>query len=126
MLAALGLALGLGYGLTEGGGAEFLPLLSRTLVPLPAIWVMAGLAAAMVGMAPRGAAAASWGLFALFLLLELGWELGQISPAVFSLSPFAHVHWARAVEFAPLLGLTAVAGALAVAGLLTVRRRDIG
>lgn len=127
MLAALGLTIGLGYGLSAGDLAGELPrLLGRTLVTLPAVWVMAGLAMALYGLLPRLAAPATWGALAVFLLLELGWELQQLGQSIFNISPFAHVHWANPVSAASLIGLTAVAAGLAAAGLAGLRRRDIG
>jgi ABC-2 type transport system permease protein len=127
VLAVLGLAIGVGYGLTAGAiGAELPRLLARTMATLPAIWVMAGLAAALYGLLPRFAVALSWAALALFLTLELGWEVQRLSQAVFDISPFAHVHWAIQVTAASLIGLTLVAAALTAAGLAGLRRRDIG
>jgi len=126
VLTVLGLAIGLGYGLSAGDVGQALPrLLARTLVMLPAIWVMAGIAMALYGLRPRMAIAGSWAALAAFLALELGWELRQVSQTVFNLSPFAYVHWARSVSAAALMGLIGVAAALSGAGLLGFRRRDI-
>jgi ABC-2 type transport system permease protein len=126
-LAALGLTIGLGYGLGAGDvGGELPRLLARTLVTLPAIWVVGGITAALYGLLPRFAVAASWAILSVFLLLELAWELRQVDQAVFDLSPFAHVHWATQPTAAPLLGLTAIAAALTAAGLVGFRRRDFG
>lgn len=63
---------------------------------------------------------------ALFLMLELGWELQQVSQSVFDISPFAHVHWAAPVTAAPLIWLTAIAAGLTAVGLVGLRRRDVG
>jgi ABC-2 type transport system permease protein len=127
LLTVLGLMIGLGYGLLAGDVMHELPrLLARTLVTLPAVWVMAGLAAALYGFLPRLATGGTWAAFAVFLALELGWELQQVSPAIFSISPFAHVHWAIQVTAAPLIGLAAVAALLTAAGLAGFRRRDVG
>jgi ABC-2 type transport system permease protein len=121
----LGVSIALGYGLNAGDPERALPLLARTMSTLPAVWVMAGLAAALYGFLPRLAAAACWGALAVFLLLELGWELQQVSQVVFDISPFAHVHWATQVTAASLIGLTLVAAALGAAGLAGFRRRDL-
>ena len=93
---------------------------------LPAVWVMAGLAMALYGLLPRFASAFTWAVFAAFVALEMGWELQQVSQALFNISPFAHVHWALQVTMVPLVGLTAVAAMLAVSGLIGFRRRDVG
>lgn len=126
LLVVMGLTIGLGYGLASGDmAADLSRLFFRTLVTLPAVWVMAGIATLFYGFAPRFAAAITWGLFAAFLILELFWEVGQINQTVFNLSPFAHVHWALQVSATPLIGLTLVAAALTAAGLVGLRRRDL-
>src|SRR5260370_1250732 len=60
VLAGLGMSMGLTYGLssrTSGSVGNALPgLLAASLVRLPAIWVMAGIAAALYGLLPRFAA----------------------------------------------------------------------
>src|SRR4029450_5079462 len=108
----LGLTIGLGYGLSAGdtfaslsAGVEHeLPrLLARTLVTLPAVWVMAGLATALYGLWPRFATPLTWGALVVFLALELAWELQQVSQSLFNVSPFAHVHWAIQVTATPLI-----------------------
>ena len=127
LLIVLGVAIGLGYGLITGDLVHDLPrLLARTLVTLPAVWVMAGITAALYGLLPRFATALAWAALAVFLALELGWELQQVSQSVFNLSPFAHVHWAIQVTAASLTGLTGLAALLIAAGLVGFHRRDIG
>ncbi|HEY3344891.1 MAG TPA: hypothetical protein VGJ97_08185 [Anaerolineaceae bacterium] len=126
ILALFGLCIGLGFGISAGDVAGALPRLwIRTLAVLPAIWVMVGIAAALYGLLPRFAAGITWAALALFLILELGWELHQISQAVFDLSPFAYVHWSLPVTAAPLIGLTLAAALLTTVGLAGFRRRDV-
>jgi ABC-2 type transport system permease protein len=127
LLLVFGLTVGLGYGLSSHDLAHDLPRLAqRTMLTLPAVWVMAGIAVALYGQLPRRAAALTWAIFGLFLLLELGWELQRVSQSVFNLSPFAHVHWSRQVTAVPLLGLTLLALGLVVVGLVGFQRRDVG
>lgn len=126
LLLMLGLTIGLGYGSMTGDLAGDLPrLLARTMVTLPAIWVMVGIATALYGLLPRFAVSGTWAALVLFLALELGWELQQVSQTLFNLSPFAHVHWAIQVTLAPLIWLTTLAALLIAAGLAGFRRRDI-
>ncbi len=126
LLAVLGLAIGLGYGLNSGDPAQDFPrLFFRTLTTLPAIWLMAGIAAALYGRLPRLAVAGTWGILVIFLALELGWELRQISQAVFNISPFAYVHWSAPVTARSLIGLALVAVALMGVGLSGFQRRDV-
>jgi ABC-2 type transport system permease protein len=126
LLMVLGLTIGLGYGSIAGALARDLPrLLARTMLTLPAIWVMAGIAAALYGLLPRFAVAGTWAALVVFLALELGWELQQVSQSLFNISPFAHVHWAIQVTAAPLTGLTILAALLTAAGLAGLQRRDM-
>jgi ABC-2 type transport system permease protein len=126
ILLVLGAAIGLGYGLSTGDLAHELPrLLIRTLLTLPAIWVVTGIAVGLHGLLPRLAAPITWSLFAVFLALELGWELQQIDPALFKLSPFSYVHWAIQPTVVALAGLTTLALIFAAAGLFGFQRRDL-
>lgn len=126
-LFAVGLAIGLTYGINAGDVSRELPrLLAATMVTLPAVWVMAGIAMALFGLLPRFAASLSWAALAAFLVLELGWELRQVSQPVFDLSPFAHVHWSAQVTIAAWIWLTVVAVLLTTAGLFGLQRRDLG
>ncbi len=119
LLAGLGLGLGHGRGLGAAIGA--------TLAQLPAVWLIGALAALLYGAVPQYAAAA-WAVAGG--VLALGW----IGPAlnlpqgVLNLSPFAHLPrlpGAQALDWTPLLALTALAVALTAAGLGALRRRDM-
>jgi ABC-2 type transport system permease protein len=125
-LAALGLTMGVGYGLGAGDLGEHVPrLLARAMVTLPAIWVMAGIATAMYGFIPRFATGISWAALGVFLALELAWELQRVSQSIFDVSPFAHVHWATPVSVTSLIALTIVAAILTTLGLFGFQRRDL-
>jgi ABC-2 type transport system permease protein len=96
------------------------------MVQLPAVWLLAAMAVALVGLLPR-LAVASWGALAACLLILLVGAAMQLSQWVLDVSPFTHVPKAPgdAVAATPLIWLVAVAAALAVAGLAGLRRRDI-
>jgi ABC-2 type transport system permease protein len=129
ILAALGISMGLTSGLSTGNlWYELSRLLSATMVRLPAIWVMAGIAMILYGLKPRFAGFISWTALAIFILLELVVELKLISPLVLVFSPFVYAPALPAAELtiAPLVGLTCVALILTVTGLIKFRRRDIG
>ena len=129
ILAATGLGTGLGYALrSPGGGSELGQLIGAGLAQVPAALVIAGLAAALFGLAPRFCAAGGWtALGIVVLMLFLGASL-QLSHWVLDISPFTHTPKlpGGTVSAAPLAWLSAIAVALAVAGLLGLRRRDIG
>ncbi len=127
LLVIAGLTSGLLYGAASGdvGGAVG-RMLGSALVQLPAVWVFAGIAAALFGLVPRITTAA-WGALVLFLgLTELG-SFTTLSRWVPDISPFTHVPKLPGGPFSavPLLWLVAVAAVLTVAGLAAFRRRDL-
>jgi ABC-2 type transport system permease protein len=101
--------------------------LAAALAYLPAMWVLAGLTAALFGLVPR-LGFVSWVALAAFLLLELGHELQLVSQSVLDISPFTHVPRVLISQgsAAPLVWLVGVAAVLAAAGLVGLRRRDVG
>jgi polyether ionophore transport system permease protein len=126
-LITAGLAGGLIYGLNTGDVGHQLPrVLAGAIVQLPAVWVLAAIAVALFGVTPRLAPAA-WGPLAVCLLLALVGAAVQLDQRLLDLSPFTHIPKApgAAVAAAPLVWLAAVAVALAAAGLVGLRRRDM-
>jgi ABC-2 type transport system permease protein len=96
------------------------------LVQLPAVWVLAGLAMLLIGVAPK-AASAAWAGIAVVLLLMLVGPLLEFDQWALDLSPFTHVPHLPGASFTavPLMNLTLIAAALGGAGLLALRRRDV-
>jgi ABC-2 type transport system permease protein len=126
-LAAAGLATGLAHGLNTGHVGRELPrLLGAAMVQLPAVWLLAAIAVALFGLLPRLAPAAWGALAACLLVLTVGAAM-QLRQWLLDVSPFTHVPKApgTAVSATPLIWLGAVAVALAIAGLIGLRRRDI-
>ncbi|MEU9204233.1 ABC transporter permease [Streptomyces sp. NPDC048332] len=124
--AALIMTVG-GLGLAVGYGHELPAVLGASLVQLPAVWLLGGVTVLLYGVLPK-AAAAGWGLVGL--CLALGW----IGPAmdlpqpVMDVSPFTHLPklpGAAAMEWGPVVFLTAGAMVLVAAGLAALRRRDM-
>lgn len=127
LLAALGLTAGLAYGVRLGTpGAEVVRLVGAGLGQLPAVWVLAGLAAALFGFAAR-ATTLAWAALVTFLLLGEFGTLLKLGQWALDLSPFSHLPRlpGSAVHATPLLWLTALGAALITAGVLGFRRRDI-
>ncbi|RBQ12202.1 hypothetical protein DP939_44230 [Spongiactinospora rosea] len=120
VLLVAGLALSLGNGDLAGN-------LSRTMIILPGIWVMAGIALAAFGLFLRAGAVVGWTALALAVAWEVGWEVGLVSDALFMISPFAHVHYSTLADpgVGTLAGLTVVAAGLVAVGLYGLRRRDL-
>jgi ABC-2 type transport system permease protein len=126
-LAAAGLTVGLTYGLSSGDlGHQLSRVLAGALVQVPAVWVLAAVAVALVGLAPRFAAVA-WGALGLCVILVLVGAALRLDQWVMDLSPFTHLPRVpgAAVAATPLVLLLAVAAALGGAGLAGLRRRGI-
>ncbi|MET8997365.1 ABC transporter permease [Amycolatopsis sp. NPDC004169] len=119
VLAVAGWTTGLAY----GSGFALVP---AALAQLPAVWVLTGLAALLIGCVPRYAAAA-WGLLAAFLLLSLVGTALRWNEVVLGISPFQHLPRLPGGTFSavPALGLAAIAVAAGAAGLYALRRRDM-
>jgi ABC-2 type transport system permease protein len=127
-LAAAGLAAGLTYGLSTGDVGEELPrVLAGAVVQLPAVWVLAGIAAALFGLLPR-LTSLSWAALGAFVLLGLFGELLQLDQWLLDISPFTHIPKLPGGEVSaePLGWLVSVAAVLTIAGLVGFRRRDVG
>ncbi|MDF3300755.1 ABC transporter permease [Streptomyces tropicalis] len=118
LLAGLGLALGHGTGLG--------PILGACLVQVPAVWVVGGLAVLLHGMLPR-AAAAAWGVAVAVLLIGWVGPALDLPRTVLDLSPFGHLPKmpGAAMDWPPVLALTALAACLNAAGLTALHHRDI-
>ncbi|MEQ0560784.1 ABC transporter permease [Amycolatopsis sp. NEAU-NG30] len=117
VLAVTGLATGLTSGVT---------LVPAALAQLPAVWVLTGLAAALIGFLPRFAAAA-WGLLGGFLLLSLVGSALRWNDVVLGISPFQHLARLPGGTFSvtPVLWLALIAFGTGIAGLAALRRRDM-
>jgi ABC-2 type transport system permease protein len=129
LLAAGGLATGLGYGLQAGrAGHWMVAMLGGGLAELPAALVIAGVAAATFGLAPRASVAAGWTALGLAVALSLFSSVVQLSHWALDASPFTHVPHLPGgpVSVTPLAWMSGIGLALIAAGLAGLRRRDIG
>ena len=129
LLFVAGLTIGTASGIVmEDLSGQLGSMLEAAMVQIPATLVIAAVVVAAFGLLPRRAAAVSWFVFGIAVLtgpvvgglLELPGWLRDISP--FSHTPLAP---AAEVTLLPIAILLAVAGALALAGLVTFRRRDV-
>ncbi|WP_143342963.1 hypothetical protein [Crossiella equi] len=131
VLCAGGLAAGAAYALSTSDGAQVGRVLVGALVQVPAAWTIGAVAVLAVGVLPRVAAAIAWTVWLLANLVgeQLGPVLGVDYWLANRIVPFHHIPKVLSGgEFAtaPLLALTGVAVVLAGAGLLGLRRRDLG
>lgn len=126
LLAAAGLATGLGAAIVTGDGTHIGEMLLAHLNQVPAVWIVLGVAALLYGILPR-AVPAAWVLVAFGLIAGTFGPLLDLPERVLELSPFAHPAAVplEALRPLPLLALTAIATAGALIGLLTFHRRDL-
>jgi ABC-2 type transport system permease protein len=128
ILVVIGVGAGLGLmARSVGGSGEIATMVGASLAQAPAVVVLAGLAAALFGLAPKASVGVSWSVLGLaVLVLVLGATL-QLSHWALDISPFTHVPRlpGGTVTVAPMVWLSAVAVALACAGLAGLRHRDI-
>ena len=126
-LAGLGLGVGLTYAAVSGDGSFVLPLLGAAVALAPACLTLAAVAVALTGWLP-GATIAAWALLGfVFLQIYLGELLGIPDP-ISSLSPFFHLPRQPMESFAlaPAASVLGAAGMLTIAGVVGLRRRDLG
>lgn len=127
LLLVAGLTMGLSYGAVSGDptGQAF-RVVGAAVAQLPAVWVLAGVAVALFGMAPR-LTGLSWGVLVTCLLLGQLGQILQFPQWALNLSPFTHVSRIRAQSLGilPLGVLTALASLLTLAGLIGFRSRDL-
>jgi ABC-2 type transport system permease protein len=129
LLAVAGVAAGLGYGLRIGSaGTQVAQMAEAGLAQLPSALVLAGVAVAACGLLPRVAVPVAWSALGLVVLINLFGQPLQLSHWVLDISPFTHAPRlpGGTVTAAPLLWLCALALAAFIAGLVGLRRRDIG
>ncbi len=126
-VVAGGLGSGIAYAVVASDAGQILRLVGAALSTVPAVLVIAGLSALFVGWSP-GAAMAAWGVFAYVAVVAFFGELLRLPAWMRGLSPFHHLPGLPAASdstWVPLLLLVALAGALAVGGILLLRRRDL-
>ncbi|MFI0411048.1 ABC transporter permease [Actinomadura sp. 3N508] len=126
-LAVAGGAAGLTHGLNAGDvGGELPRVLGAAMAQLPAVWLVAAIALALFGLAPRLTAGGAWAAVGLFGLLTLFGASLDLDQRVLDVSPFAHIP-KIGQDFAvmPLVWLAALAAVLAALGLAGFRRRDL-
>jgi ABC-2 type transport system permease protein len=121
-----GLGTGLAAAAVTGDAGQVGRLLGATLVPLPAVLVVAGVAAVLVAVVPRWSLLA-WVVFTGVVLVGLFAPLFQLPDWVTRLSPFGWVPAVPAESFdpVPLGALTLLAAALFALALVGFRRRDL-
>ena len=127
ILLVFGLTTGIVYGVSVGNLAGEAPqILLRTMMALPALWLLLAIVVVVYGYLPKMVAAIGWALLAGVLLLEVAHESHLVDRAIFALSPFAHVHWSSPqIPVVAMTLLTVEALLLTGIGLSHFQHRDI-
>jgi len=125
LLLTTGVALWVGYVAADGPGIG--NLVAAALAWVPAVWVVASLAAAGFAVRPTWTAL-GWAWPIGFLVLALTAELLRLSSWVTDLSPYSHVPAVPAEDWdwGSTVGLSAVAAAVVAVAWWRFRERDIG
>jgi len=113
--------------LPDAGELPLSFLLESNLVYIPALWAMAGIAALVVGLAPR-LTGAVWGYFAFAFFVSFVGRLPGVLPSwAGRLTPLGFVPQLpmESTNPAVLAALTAIAAALIALGCAFYKRRDI-
>lgn len=126
VLVSAGLGLGLAGAAATGDGAFVGTAVGASLAYVPALWVIAGVAAALFGWLPRATVAAWLVVVYAFVVGYLG-QLLQFPQWMNNLSPFGHVPPLPAAEFAlmPIVALIAITTGLLALGVAGFRQRDV-
>lgn len=122
---AIGLGVVIGKAMSGGLSGGGWVYLSSSLYKLPAIWITCGIMVVLIGLLPRFSIAAGWSVFALFISLQLFYEMGILSESAFMFSPFGHVYPTRPQNFMTFILLTLVALILYIVGFTGFAKRDI-
>lgn len=125
LLVVTGVSLWIGYVAADGPGVG--NLVAAALAWVPAVWVVAVLAALGLAIRPTWTAL-GWAWPIGFLVLTMTAELLEWPSWVTDLSPYSHVPAvpAEAWDWGATLGLTGAAAGLLVVAWWQFRRRDIG
>ncbi|MDX8141412.1 ABC transporter permease [Lentzea sp. BCCO 10_0061] len=127
LLVGAGLAAGVVHAVRTGDATQVGRVFAGAVVEVPAAWVLTGVAVVLFGAA-RALAGAGWAVLAVFLLLgDLGPVL-KLDQWLMDLSPFTHVPHLPGGTFAamPMAWLAVSTLLLTGAGLMALRRRDVG
>ena len=126
LLLVGGLGTGVAAAAATGDGGLVASEVATQLARLPAVLVFAGLAVALLGLAPQRASLA-WILVTWAVLVASFGPLLRLPDWTEKLSPFGWLPRMpdEPVDWAVLVALTVVAAVLAAAGLAGFRRRDV-
>ncbi len=126
LLLCTGAAVGFAHGMAIHDLGQVPRVVIAAAARIPAAWVVASIVLALFGWAPR-AVGAAWGILVVFIALGEFGVLWGLPTWLLETSPFAHSPRLPGGPANPgsIVGLLAVAGALAAFGFVGWRRRDL-
>jgi ABC-2 type transport system permease protein len=126
LLLGAGASIGLGHAVATGDTSQVVRVAGAAAAQIPAAWVMVSLVVLLFGWAPR-AVPMSWGILVVFVAFGEFGMLWGLPSWLLNVSPYAHSPRlpGNPVNAASLAGLLVAAGALASAGFVGWRRRDL-
>lgn len=127
VLLATGVGAGVSSALALSDGGQVGGALAATLVYLPAILLLAAVAFALFGLAPRLAAPVAWLLLATCFVVGYLGDLLSFPDWLIELSPYSRTPRVpeEAMSWWPLVVMTVAAGLLTLIGVAAFRRRDL-
>jgi ABC-2 type transport system permease protein len=101
-------------------------VMAASLVQIPAIWLIVGATAALIGVVPR-ASQLGWPIIAATFVISFFGPLLKLPHIVLDASAFTHVPHlpGGSVDAVPLIAMSAIAVALLGVGMIGMRRRSI-
>jgi ABC-2 type transport system permease protein len=128
LLLVTGLSFGISDAAVTGDAGAIAESVVGAMVYSPAVWVLVGLTALIIGVAPRASTVVPWTVLGICFVIGMFGQLLDIPAAIQDLSPFQRVPEfpASGLDVLPVAVLTVIAAALTAAGIAGVRRRDIG
>jgi ABC-2 type transport system permease protein len=127
LVVASGACTALVRALSVGDLGSFGRLFAASLAYVPAVWVVVGVAAALVGAVPHAAVGLAWGALTYVLLVTMLTDALNLPAWVDDLSPFSWTPLApiESWTITAAVGLGAVVLALLAVGFEAFRRRDL-
>ncbi len=125
LLIVIGCSTTIGSVMSGGSTGDFLPILSKALYKLPAIWTISGIAVLFFSLLPKISGALSWSLFSLFIVIQLFWEMGILPGTAFLLTPLGQIYPTQPQTAQTFLTLAAISIVLYVVGFIGFKNRDL-
>lgn len=126
-LFSLGTAAGLGWGISMGNIGYFFKALLMSVSKIPAGFTILAVFILVFGWLPRFSVGICSGIYGLFIVTELSWEMGIAPWSVMQLTPLAYAHYSipvMEVSIIPQIVLLIISLVLVYIGYVGLKIRD--